>query len=170
MDENQFYEKYSFDNLKMVTVLNPTAEDFTFGITMETSVDISSGQMKSETKHYTIKAGGKERLPGVAANLYLDQIAKKICQEEDRFSLYPDFAERAKYYDDLIVTVDDLLGAYQTLPQYDDKQEQAAETNEVPFAQVEESKIEKPEATAERTTSTGKATAGRSEAVASKEK
>lgn len=170
MDEQQFTEKYNFDNLKMVTVLNPTPNDFTFAITMETSVDISNGQMKSETREYVVKAGDKMRLPGVAANLYLDQLSKLMAQEEDRFSLYPDFAERAKYYDDLIIEVEDMLGAFQNLPQYEDQPVATTKDEEKPFEQVEESKVEEPQTARERAVSTAKATANRTAAVDSKAK
>jgi len=170
VDEQAFTEKYNYDNLKMVTVVNPTSDDFTFDITMETSVDISNGQMKSETRQYVVKAGDKLRLPGVAANLYLDQMAKKIAQDEDRFSLYPDFAERAKYYDDLIIDVDDLLGVYQTLPQYDEKPVEEANKVEEPFAQIKETKVEQSQIARERSTGAAKATTERAATVDSKAK
>lgn len=169
MDEQQFTEKYNYDNLKMVTVLNPNSEDFPFSITMETSVDISNGQMKSETREYVVKAGEKMRLPGVAANLYLDQMSKLIAQQEDRFSLYPDFAERAKYYDDLIIEVEDLLGAFQNLPQYEEQTEEKEAIVETPFEQVEE-KNEQPETPRERATSTAKAVKERTTTVGDKKK
>lgn len=170
MDEKQFVEKYNFDNLKMVTIVNPTSEDFTFGITMETSVDISNGQMKSETKQYVVRAGDKERLPGVAANLYLDQISKKIAQEEDRFALYPDFAERAKYYDDLIVEVEDMLGSFQSLPQYTDVEEDTADEQEKPFETIKETPNEQPQATGKGTPNSTKGSTERASTTSEQKK
>lgn len=168
MDEKEFANKYNFNNLKIVTIVNPTGDDFQFTITMETSVDVSTGLMQSASREYVIKAGSKERLPGVAANLYLDQMSKKIAQEEEKFDLYPDFAQRALLYDSLIVTVEDTFGADANIRHFsDDQVEEKDQPEEVPFGGVNN---EKSESTTERTTGVRKATADRTKAVDNKAK
>lgn len=135
MDEMEFAKKYVFSNLKIVTVVNPRKEDYTFGATIDAGVDLGTGRLRSEQRTYMVKTGGQERLPGPIANMYLDQMAKLIAQDEDKFKNIIDWAVKAKYYDDLVVDVIDLIDSYQPLPQYLQKTEKEIETaKEEPFA------------------------------------
>lgn len=118
MDEVAFNQKYWFSNIKIVTVVNPREEDYIFGATIDTGVDIATGKPKSEQRTYRIKAGSSERLPGPIANMYLDQMSKLIAQDEDKFQYMIDFALKAEYYDALISDSEDILDTYQPLPQY----------------------------------------------------
>lgn len=135
MDEMQFVKKYYFDHLKMVTVKNPRNEDYVFGATIEAGIDVATGKLRSEQRTYRVKAGERERLPGPMANMYLDQMAKLIAQDQDKFRFLIDFALKAQYYDDLIIDVIDLIETYQPLPQYLQKsEEEIKESREEPFA------------------------------------
>jgi hypothetical protein len=143
MDESAFITKYGFNNFKIVTVSNPTAEDHEFQITMEVGVDPVTGKLKTEARKYIVKAGGHERFPGVVAQKYLDEMAKKLSQEEDQFKLYVDYGTRSKYYDRLIEDVEDLVSGpvnFEHLkPQGEPEASEAAENEpEVAFAGLDE--------------------------------
>ncbi len=139
LDEKSFLDKYNFDNYVHVTVQNPSSEDYEFVMIVQTGMDRSSGKPREERRTFKVPAGGKERFVGSVANLYLDQMSKKIAQEEKRFSAIADFVSRAKIYDDLIVGVDDPYSEH-AFVSYEDGVAgvaKAAETAaEVPFAQV----------------------------------
>lgn len=109
MEEADFVRRYGFNNFKIVTVSNPTTEDHEFQITMEVGVDPATGKLKTEARQYVVKAGASERFPGVVAQKYLDEMAKKLAQQEKKFGLYVDLNTRGEYYDRLIVDVEDLV-------------------------------------------------------------
>lgn len=143
MDEQQFNEKYWYSNTKIITVANPRSEDYIFQATTEVGVDMVTGKMKSETRQYRVAAGKEERFPGPIANMYLDQMAKLVAQDEEKIQFMIDYALKAQYYDDLIVGIEDLINTYQSHPAYLDKPETKPEavnttlqTEEEPFAAV----------------------------------
>lgn len=112
MEEQQFIEKYWQTNTKIVTVVNPRTEDFVFQAVVEVGVDMNTGKMKAEPRHYRVIAGKTERFPGTIANMYLDQMTKILAQEEEKFQFLIDFALKAQYYDQLIVDIEDLINSY----------------------------------------------------------
>ena len=86
--------RYRFDNYKMVTVINPRKEDYNFLV---------------EGRPYSIKAGSKKRFPGQIANVYIDHMIKLVAQDEKKIQFLVDPALREKYYQKLIIGVDDLI-------------------------------------------------------------
>jgi hypothetical protein len=140
-EEANFWQKYRYDHLKMVTVINPLTEDYDFQCVVEAGVDMATGKMNSEARQYRVKAGGTERFPGPIANIYLDQICRIVAQNEDKFRHLMDWALRAKYYDRLVVDVEDLVSTYQPFSNYlqESETEDSPQTDEVeekPFATV----------------------------------
>lgn len=101
MNKQDFVNKYWFNSLQMVTVVNPLAEDFPFMV---------------EMRHFIIKAGQHERFPGVIANVYLDQMSKIIAQNDDKLGFMADPALRRVYYDKLIIDVENLAPEYNPTP------------------------------------------------------
>lgn len=130
MDEPQFIEKYWMTNTKIVTVTNPRTEDFVFQSVVEVGVDMATGKMRSEPRHYRVLAGETERFPGTIANLYLDQMSKMIAQDEDKFQFLIDFALKAQYYDQLIVDIEDLINDYVPRTEYLEKKEPEVKQSE----------------------------------------
>ena len=94
-DFNKFYW---FTSLQMVTVTNPTEEDFPFMV---------------EMRHYMVRKGQQESFVGPIVNVYLNHMAKTIAQNENRLEMLADVTYLASYYKNLIVEVKDLA------PQYD---------------------------------------------------
>lgn len=129
MEEKDFNEKYWQNSMKLVTVRNPTKDDYTFQATIETGVDITTGKAKTEQRHYIVKGGAEERLVGPVANMYLDQMSKIIAQNENKFQHMIDYSLRAQYYDRLIVDIEDLVNHYTPHPQYIDE---PAEVKDIP--------------------------------------
>lgn len=135
MDETDFNKKYWHSNTEMVTVINPRTEDYVFQATIDTGVDMDTGKLKAETRHYRVAAGGQERFPGPIANMFLDQMAKLVSQDDKKFQFMIDFSLKAQYYDDLTVAVENLIRDYQPFPEYLDRPEDKAvnEDKELPF-------------------------------------
>lgn len=134
MEETDFHKKYYFGLMKIVTVVNPRSEDYTFGATIQGSMNMETGRMQDEQRTYQVKAGTHQRLPGPIANMYLDQMSKLIAQDDNKFQFMIDFALKAQYYDDLIIDVQDIIDTYQPMPQYLQKEEVKEEIAEAPFA------------------------------------
>lgn len=89
---------------------------------------MTTGRMKSETREYRVAAGQEERFPGPIANLYLDQMAKLVAQDDEKIQFMIDFKLKAQYFDDLIVGVEDLINTYTSHPAYLDKPETKPES------------------------------------------
>jgi hypothetical protein len=137
VEEQEFNRKYWFNTMQIITVVNPTPKDYIFQAVIDAGVDVATGRMRAEQRQYKVPAGGTERFPGPIANMYLDQMAKLLAQQDEKFTLMIDLAHKAEYYDKLIVDMDDLMQSYQSLPQYQ-TETGAEETKapEVPFAGV----------------------------------
>lgn len=118
LSTEDFNKKYWYTPLQMVTVINPTENDFPFMV---------------EMRNYMIKAGATERFPGIIANVYIDQMAKILAQEEDNFGHMSDPTLRAQYYDRLIVDVENMVQDYVPTPEYLKPKEKLEEK---PFAQL----------------------------------
>lgn len=105
---------------------------------MEVGFDHAAKRMKTEKRTYVIKAGDHERLPGVVARKYLDEMSKHLAQKEDKFKLYVDYATRAVYYERLIVPegIEDRINDYTPIPSVDAGSQAQIETTEQPFAGV----------------------------------
>lgn len=143
MEEAEFWDKYWKKNTEIITVVNPRNEDYIFQAMVDTGFDQIAGKSKIEARHYKVAAGGNERFPGPIANIYLDQMAKLIAQDEDNIQHMSDFALRAQYYDDLIVSIEDLIKSYEApTPDYLNRPTaEPVETKEdKPFAGVEQPK------------------------------
>lgn len=138
MDEQQFLEKYDFNNFQVVDVKNPTDKDYPLIITMEVGFDHASKRMKTEKRTYVIKAGDHERLPGVVARKYLDEMSKLLSQKEDKFKLYVDWNMRAEYYERLIVPegIEDRISDYTPVPSVDAGSTAQTGAEAQPFAGV----------------------------------
>lgn len=136
MDDKEFNEKYWYKNTQLITVTNPRDKDYIFQMMVETGLDPATGKMGAEQRTYRVPKGGSERFPGAIANLYLDQMAKLIAQDDDRIQFMIDPALRAQYYDDLTVNVEDLIAQHmpQSVPDYLKPAEQASVAHEQPFA------------------------------------
>lgn len=115
-EEQDFFQKYWFAPTVLITVVNPRTDDYTFTMLTSTGMDIAAGRMKTEERTYTVKAGNHARFPGQIANIYLDQMSKMVAQDDDNIGGYVDFAVRAKYYADLIVSIEDTVETYIPLP------------------------------------------------------
>lgn len=136
-DEQTFAKKYWHTNTQIVTVINPRKDDYVFQATTEVGVNLDTGRMKAETRTYRVPHGGQERFPGPIANMYLDQMSKLVAQDEDKIQFMVDWALKAQYYDQLIVSIEDLIHTYAPFPEYLDKPEQvASQPEEIPFAEV----------------------------------
>lgn len=142
MEETQFNDKYWHSNTEMVTVVNPRSEDYVFQATSETGIDTATGKMRSEARHYKVPAGGTERFPGTIANMYLDQMAKLVAQDDDKIQYMIDFSLKAQYYDQLTVSVEDLIhsfvptAGYLDRPEHEETSATPTPVTEVPFASV----------------------------------
>lgn len=144
MTEEEFNEKYWLTNLKIAVVVNPLTEDYKFGCTVETGIDVATGKAKVESREYVVKAGGKERFPAPVANIYLSQMSRLKAQEDDKFPQYIDYAYRASVYDDLIVEIIDMVDSYQPFDTYNKEEKAVEEKIEKPFENVTEGNDAKP--------------------------
>lgn len=125
-DETSFHDKWKFDNFHMYTVVNPLPQDFVFKSTNEVGWDQLKRKAISDTREYTVTAGGSMRFPGPVASLYLDQMFKLKAQADKKFGLVIDWKFRDEAYEDLVVEQDDLINNYQAFPQYDKSLDQGA--------------------------------------------
>lgn len=103
LTKEDFYKKYWFNSLQMVTVINPKPEDWPFMV---------------EMRRFIIKSGATERFPGVIANVYLDQMSKILAQDDEKLGYMADPSLRRLYYDKLIVNVEELVNDYNPTPEY----------------------------------------------------
>lgn len=101
--KDEWRQKYWFNSLQMVTVVNPKPEAWDFMV---------------EMRNYTIGAGTHERFPGIIANVYLDQMSKILAQDDDRLGFMTDPNLMKIYYDQLIVDVEDLVNQASSIPAY----------------------------------------------------
>lgn len=101
MDE--WRQKYWFNSLQMVTVVNPKPDLWPFMV---------------EGRHFEIGGGATERFPGVIANVYLDQMSKILAQDDERLGFMADPNLSKIYYDKLIVDVEDLIQQASVVPAY----------------------------------------------------
>lgn len=101
--KDEFRQKYWFNTLQMVTLVNPLEEPFNFMV---------------EMRPFIIQAGKSERFPGVIANVYLDQMSKILAQNDDRLGFMADPNLIRIYYDRLIVDVENLVPQMDTTPAY----------------------------------------------------
>ena len=97
LTRKQFYEQYWFSPLQMVTLINPKAEDYKFMV---------------EMRHFIIRAGAQEQMPGTVANVYLSQMTRILAQDEDKLQFLSD------YFDRLIVDVKSLMQEDNSQPAY----------------------------------------------------
>lgn len=101
--KEEFWKLYWFTPLQMITVVNTKAADYPFQV---------------EGRHFIIKAGGKEKIPGTVANIYLSQMTRILAQDEDKMDHLSDFALMKIYYDRLIVDVENLIKEIDLTPEY----------------------------------------------------
>jgi hypothetical protein len=112
--KEEFNARYWFTTMQLVTVLNPrwfkennsaepVSRDYPFMV---------------ELRHFIIREGATERLPGAIANVYLDQMSKIVAQNDDNLGFMADPALKKLYYDKLIVEVEDLMPQLDMTPAY----------------------------------------------------
>jgi hypothetical protein len=99
----EFWKTYWFTPYQMVTLKNPKDTEYRFMV---------------EMRHFVIKAGATEVLPGTVANVYLSQMTRVLAQDEDKTSFLSDFALMKQYYDRLIVSVESTINDVDTTPSY----------------------------------------------------
>lgn len=136
LDEQAFIAKYWHPNTEVVTVINPTGNDYIFKATVDASIDVKTGRPRPEMREYRVPKGGSERFPGSIANMYLDQMSRQLAQQDSRLDRMVDFTERAKYYDQLTADTEDLIASYSPNPAYTEDNQHVVEevSAEVPFA------------------------------------
>lgn len=103
LSQKEFNEKYWFSPLQMVTLINPKSEDYLFLV---------------ENRHFVVRAGSKEKMPGTVANVYLSQMTRILAQDEDKMQYLSDVALMKQYYDRLIVDVESLINEVNLQPAY----------------------------------------------------
>lgn len=103
MTKQEFWKLYYFTPFQLVTVLNTKKNDYPFMV---------------EGRHFIIRAGAKEKLPGTVANIYLDQMTRIRAQDDDRMNFLSDFMLMKRYYDELIVDVENLINEVDLTPAY----------------------------------------------------
>jgi hypothetical protein len=101
MTKLDFSKTYWFNSLQMVTVVNPTADDYPFMV---------------EMRHFVVKAGATEKLPGAIVNIYLDQMSKILAQGDNKLGFMADPNLMRVYFDKLIVDVENLVPEYNPTP------------------------------------------------------
>ena len=103
MTKEEFWSKYWFTPMQLVTLINPKADDCMFMV---------------EGRHFTIKAGATEQMPGTVANIYLNHMTRIMAQDDDRLELMSDFNLMKIYFDKLIVNVKDMMQETDNTPAY----------------------------------------------------
>lgn len=115
----EFDKKYVFNNYQLYTVINPLTEDYTFKCTTDVGFDQGLRRNVTETREYSVPAGGSRRFPGPVAGLYLDQMAKIKAQRDKKFAQFIDYSFRDEMYQTLIADQEDLINNYREFPQYE---------------------------------------------------
>lgn len=87
----------------MVTLINPQPEDYKFMV---------------EMRHFVMRAGAQEQMPGTVANVYLSQMTRILAQQEDKMQYLADLNLMKEYYDRLIVDVKNMMPEANTAPAY----------------------------------------------------
>lgn len=103
LTKKEFWDKYWFTPLQMVTIVNPKETDYPFMV---------------EMRSFVIKAGATEQMPGTVANVYLSQMTKILAQDDEKMEHLSDFQLMKVYYDKLIVDVKSLMPEANTVPSY----------------------------------------------------
>lgn len=103
MTVDDFHNSYWFNTLQMIEVINPLTYDWPFMV---------------EGRHFVVKEGSKERLPGAIANIYLDQVSKIMAQDDDKLGFMADPNLKKLYYDKLIINVDSMVQEAFSVPGY----------------------------------------------------
>ncbi len=103
LTKKEFWDKYWFSALHMVTLINPLPEDYRFMV---------------EMRHFVIKAGAQEQMPGTVANVYLSQMTRIIAQNDNKMEFLSDFNLMKQYYDALIVDAKSMMPEDNSQPAY----------------------------------------------------
>lgn len=103
LTKKEFWDKYWFSPLQMVTLVNPKTEAYNFMV---------------EMRHFVIKPGATEQMPGTVANVYLSQMTRIMAQDDDRMEFLSDFNLMKLYYDKLIMDVKDMMQTANNVPAY----------------------------------------------------
>lgn len=103
MTKDEFWKKYWYSPLQMVTLINPMPYDYKFMV---------------EMRNFVIQAGRHEKMPGTVANVYLSQVTRIMAQDDDKMQHLSDFALMKVYYDKLIIDVESLISEDHSQPEY----------------------------------------------------
>ncbi len=103
LTKKDFWATYWFSPMQMVTLTNPKVTDYLFMV---------------EERHFIIRAGATESMPGTVANIYLSQMTRILAQDENRMEFLSDLNLMKIYYDKLIVDVKSLMPEYNVQPAY----------------------------------------------------
>jgi len=103
LTRKEFYERYWFTPLQMITLINPKVEDYKFMV---------------EMRHFVIRAGAQEQMPGTVANVYLSQMTRILAQDEDKMQFLSDYNLMKQYFDRLIVDVKSMIQEVELQPAY----------------------------------------------------
>lgn len=103
LTKKEFWAIYWFSPLQMVTLKNPKNVDYPFMV---------------EMRHFIIRAGATEQMPGTVANVYLSQMTRILAQDDDRMEFLSDLNLMKLYYDQLIVDVKSMMPEDNSQPAY----------------------------------------------------
>lgn len=103
LTKKEFWSVYWFTPLHMVTLINPLADDYKFMV---------------EMRHFVVRAGATEQMPGTVANVYLSQMTRILAQMEDKMEFLSDFMLMKQYYDRLIVDSKSMMPEDNSQPAY----------------------------------------------------
>lgn len=117
MTKDEFYKHYWFTPFQMVTVINTKTQDYPFMV---------------EGRHFIIRSGTKEKIPGTVANIYLSQMTRILAQDDDKMNFLSDFSLMKQYFDKLIVDVENLVKDYDSTPAYLNKVPEHMKVNSSP--------------------------------------
>lgn len=103
LTSKEFWDVYWFQPTDLVTLINPLTTDYNFMV---------------EMRHFVVRAGSQEQMPGTVANVYLSEMTRLLAQVEDKFQHLSDLNLMKEFYDRLIVDKKSLLQEADTRPAY----------------------------------------------------
>jgi len=103
LTKKEFWAKYWFSPLQMVTLKNPKQTDYNFMV---------------EMRNFVVRAGATETMPGTVANVYLSQMTRIMAQDDEKMEHLSDFNLMKIYFDKLIVNVKDMMRETNNQPAY----------------------------------------------------
>ena len=94
-------KEFNWKEDQQVTVVNPTKDDFKFQV---------------HSKEYAVGAGQTAKMPGYIAWMYVYKLATKMATINGDFIRWNEEGFRNKYYDKLVVGIDDIIQMVEVQP------------------------------------------------------